>query len=401
MITYYLFFIFSIFVLFNIIIKIGFNFWSNQPVFQIYNIRLWLNRVGHIIEGRLPRKNLRFYDFNAVTENFNNLSTKKKALLYYFIKTNYNEFKYSTLKKQDFISYFSHDCECNLITYVIDYIPMINSLNEYVLTKKLLGCISQKKLYIKSNNTNFAILNYNCINNSHKMKSKFANNYINKQNLLYTHCYNSRNLGNTDAFLFKSSPIKILTPFTIFYEYVFTTRYLITPNYNLPSNLSCVRISADNFKLILHFFGEIRKYIYWMFTPDMQNLKNQIISQRIIPFILLDKTVVVGVYFYRNDAIKALGKFKKCKNKYRMSLIGSFCLPKYNKYFTSSLQNSLFLLKNKCDFTELVVENISHNYMLLKYLLNKQTPKSKTTMAYYMYNYAITPIYSPNLFILY
>ena len=76
-----------IYILFFAFIKIRFRFWSQQPVFHLYNLFYWMWPCGIIQHGHPPIT--KFYDANIVTQKFTDVSTEKKALFYTFIKSHF------------------------------------------------------------------------------------------------------------------------------------------------------------------------------------------------------------------------------------------------------------------------------------------------------------------------
>ena len=88
MIRIILYCIISIIIIFFLIIKLCFRFWSMQPVFHAYNPLNWIYSSG-IINYKKPKKN-KFFDLSITTIPFHNISTEKKALIMYFLQSHHS-----------------------------------------------------------------------------------------------------------------------------------------------------------------------------------------------------------------------------------------------------------------------------------------------------------------------
>ena len=66
-----------------------------------------------------------------------------------------------------------------------------------------------------------------------------------------------------------------------------------------------------------------------------------------------------------------------------------------------SLQNTIYLLKNKYKFSSIALENTSHTHLLINHLLKRKLPKQKEIMHFYFYNFIHRPFISTKVFIIY
>lgn len=372
----FLYIIISITFLFYIYIKLRYRFWSSQPVFHTYNLKQWILPSG-IIQNKLPQKQQKFYNWKIITDNFQEISTEKKALIYYFINNN--------LSKNQFLSSFEKGYNRCYISLLYSHMGIPTADNTTYNTKKLHACMISKTLngVIHKNKVKISFIH------TYKIHKTSKNKHFDYEKLFYTHYINSRSIGSPHIFLFKQKgTIPWITPCTTFFSYTFDTKYINIANFNIPNNISIRQIKSGSFRMILHFFGEISKKFAFYSIPDYANLKNMISTNLITPFVLMDNNNIVGLLIFRNN------------NKYT-SLIASACFPKYRTYLFPSLQNSLYLLKKYKNYGSVVIENISNNNYIIKEILKRKFPKEKQQISYYFYNFSIRPFMSPNCFILY
>lgn len=371
-----IYFIILIILIFYIYIKLRYTFWVSQPVFHIYNLKQWIIPSG-IIQNNLSKKQEKFYNWKIITDNFQEISTEKKALICYFINTN--------LSKNQFLSIFQKGYNRCYASFLYDhmYIPLVDGTRHN--TKKLISCMLSKTLdgVINKNKVKISYIH------TYKIHKTSKNKKLDYQKLFYTHYYNSRSIGSPHIFLFKKQGyLPWVTPCTTYFSYNFDTKYINIPNVNMPNNISIRQIKTGSLRMILHFFGEIKNKFAFYTIPDFANLKNMISTNLISLFAIMDNNNVVGLLIFRN-----------C-NLYT-TLIASACFPKYREYLFISLQNSLYILKKFKNYQLIKVENISNNNYIIKEILKRKIAKQKIQISYYFYNFSICPFMSPSCFILY
>lgn len=378
-------------IFFYIYLKICYRFWSSQPIFHKYNLKHWLFPCG-IYYKTQPLCNKKFFNTKLETFFYNDVSAKKKALLYYLLKTSYlksSKFIFSLTKKQLF-SFFEKSFHKNYLSLYYDLIPLPKSDGKILKQKRLISSATSRILIgnIHKNDIQVSFLDFICIHS----KTKYRDFEWNRT--FYSHFYNSTKIGAPPIGLIKKfGIIPYAVPATVFFAYYFDTKYLDILNLNIPNNFVLYQIKSQNFSLLYDFLGEI-KYVFDLYLiMDLSTMKELINNNILIPFLLMNNTIPIGVYFFKNELIKRKGEFSA-------RLIGSYTIPKYHYYFTASLQNTIYLLKKKYKFSTLIVENISHNTLLLKYLLKRKIPKQKELINYYFYNFIHRPFYSTKVFLL-
>lgn len=372
---YLLIYTIIIFLSIFIVIKLKYKFWSSQPVFHTYNLSYWLYPPG-ILEHDMPKKT-KFYDESIICKNYNNLSKFQLTVLYAFLQMHYSYLKNTTItiNKNKFMNLFSNDS--------------IISLQYSIFPKKLLGVMTSRQLECIINNQKLVIsyLDHLCIHDKYKKRGLGG-----KQ--IYTHYLKSRKMDNNEVFIYKNNNRPCINvPLTIFNSYIVSSAPWERLNMQLPNTISTHIIGKHNSELLIHFMQEIKTNFKCVITPKTINLINFIKNEIIIPTILIDNNTVVAAAFFKYNDLSINGeKAIEC--------IASYCRVKYKEYFKKSLSNSIVLLKQKYKFTIIIFENISHNYYLIKRILERNIPKRVYSKGFYFYNFIYTPFFSPNVFLL-
>ena len=377
-----------IFLTLYLYVKVKYKFWSIQPVFHIHNLKYWLWPPG-IIQHGLPPKT-KYYNWRIEFDTFEKTSTEKKELFYFFIKTQYlnNEKAKYNPPRTGVLEYFKCQETPTYLSLYFDYYPTPKD-NKTEYNKKLIACMTSRRLTGHINNTKLkvAYVDFLCIHST-KRKQGYAARQI------YTHYYNHRRKNKNAIMMFKrEGSVNFLTPITTYYAYAFSTKIWNRPNFQLPNNISCHLVTTQNFDLLVHYIKEVKSHFSFFVIPDLPHLKNLVQYSLIIPCVLMDGNRVCGVYFYRNPYTSYGGGDS-------IECLGSFCSNGYEDIFLESFQNTIVLIHKKYKFSIIIIENISYNTRLIKTVLNMDVPKWKCPMAYYFYNFAYRPFYSPNVFII-
>ena len=358
-----------IIILSFIIIKIKYRFWSSQPIFHIYDIRYWLAPPG-IIQRNIPKKT-KFYDDNIEFHTIDKMTNIESGILYRFVKMHYDYLQNTTYRssKQDFLRLYTH-------------VSLQNS-------NKINSCLVSRPLECSIGKNNFVLsyLDLLCIRDEYKHRGL-------ESRQIYTHYIKSRRICNYGIFLYKKQGNRgINVPLTTFNTYSVSAKDWNSPDKNIPVNISVHIIQSSNCELVLGFMKELRNKFDCYIAPDYLQLVAMINNGYIIPTVILDNNTVVAITFFRNPNVSAKdGNIIEC--------IGSYCREDYKEIFKTSFSNSVALIQKIFSFTSIRIENISYNYILLKTILERSVPKGKDVTGYFLYNCAITPIFSPNAFII-
>lgn len=378
MLIHFLYGVISLFLILFSYIKIKYRFWSTQPVFHIYNIWYLLFPPG-IIQHSIPPPT-KFYDHSVHTTKFESLSTKKKALMCNLIQAHYlydTKAKY-TPKHRHILEYFTYNKPSAIISLYTDPI-----------CKDTVACITGRDLYgqVHGNPITVHYVDFLCVKKKHRKKGIAPK-------LIYSHYLNSRRLNSSAICMFKrEGNVNLIVPITIYKTYAISDKKWLYPNMDLPNNISCHIVGTQNYQLLIDFIGEINTMFKCFIIPKREVWANLIENSLIIPCLICDNSLPIGVIFYRYPHTS----YNKEKS---IECIASYCKKGYEEIFKESFTNTIVLLKKRYTFSIILIENISHNYLLIEKAFSRSTPKWVCTMAFYFYNFAYRPFLSSNVFII-
>jgi hypothetical protein len=371
-------------------IKIKFRFWSTQPVFHIYNVKHWIAPCGIVQHDSPPIT--KYYDYQIYNDIYTNIPAEKKALMVSLIRRFFlykRDVKY-TPSTSDIFDYFESQNDNSYISLCFEYLCEYNkTTNTYKNPKKLVGCMSSRTLECKIHDQTIktSYVDFLCVHKNYRKKG-----YAPK--IIYTHYKKSRDAGAHPIFLFKrEGNINFIVPLTVYYAYAFSSKIWNRVNVNLPSNVTCVLVTAVNIELLFHFFREIKNSFTCFISPVYSNLKYQVTKGLLIPVLLMDKETPIGCYFFKNPQTSYNGRKS-------IECLASYITPGLEAIFTDSFSNAITLVRRQIPFEMFIIENISNNNYIIKEILKKSNALWKVPMAYYFYNFIYRPFFSPNVFLL-
>ncbi len=383
MILYILLSLFILYILFFLYIKIKFRFWSVQPVFHLYNLYYWLFPVG-IIQKDMPPIT-KFYDGNILTKSFKDISTEKKALLCWLVQSHFlnnKKTKYNP-PKHAILDYFkAHNSNSFISLQLSNHFYKNNRANIIsAMTSRPLIChIYKHKIQVN-------YVDFLCVHKKHRKQG-------NAQKIIYSHYRDVRRMKSNPVFLFKrEGHINFIVPLTIYNAYAFSLKHLKTPTFELPNNIVCQLINNGNFPLFLHFFGEIKKEFNCFITPCISHIKHLISKKLLFICLIIENNKPVGVYIYRRP-------YTSYKGKESIECIASYYKLGYYDIYKKSFRNSIVLINKIYPIDIAIIENISNNTDIVKYLMKKTPVLWKCPMAYFLYNFAHRPFLSSNVFLI-
>ncbi len=351
-------------------IKIRFKFWSIQPVFHIYNIKYWLFPPGII--------NSKFY--NQKYMNFLNIKTKKLDQYSHSDFKQFSEFiKLNYLNRKN-IHYNPESSN------IIPYFNSNTYISTYYKDNMLVGMITGTPLYVYLNNNELYTyyIDYLCV---HK---NFRNKGIAPE-LIQTHeFFQRKNEKNIKTCLFKKETnLHFIVPLTIYNTYCFNTNYWTISSHNLlPPFLSLLKITSENINLLINFLAVIKHRFQCYIITSLETLIELIKTNNLYIYVILHNNEIISAYFYKNSCVNYQNE--KC-----IECIATLNNSTNINYFINGFYCSFKILQSI--YTNLIIENTSNSYPIIKQILNNHTPYSVTPTAYYFYNFAITPIKESNV----
>ncbi len=348
-------------------VKIRNPFWSKQPVFNYYNIYNWLFPCG-IINNSLPEITKYYNVRNIVFKNVNEVSENEKNDIIYLIQNCY--YKTST------IHYFPR--KCNFFPYLIN-----NNGNTYISLyykkKNIVGILTGRPLQVNLNNNIFLTYyaDYLCVD------SNYRKNNISPE-LIYTHYYNqSHKEPAIITSLFKREHVlNSFVPLVEFNTYTFDMTTWLT--YSLHSSIKIIKITKDNINLLHEYIKQSKNKFKCFITTSIGNLLKIIITNNVLVYCTIINDTIYSAYFLRDlctryskkKSIECFASIKTCSDE----------------LFLHSFSNVIYYLKQ--NYSILLMEEVSDNYVIINNILLKYSYMSKIKAAFYFYNFAITPIKS-------
>ena len=391
--TYIYISLFLVIILYLIVyayIKITYKFWAYQPVFHIYNLYYWLFPPG-LINQTIPEKNKFVNLTNVITtkditdENYNDALS--------IIQKNYLRNKKSKFfpKIENFKPYFiGHNGNVFFTFYQKDNIEYID--DKIIENKFNIGFMSSRPLYVYMNDISLYVsyVDYLCVD------KKYRKEGIAPQ-IIQTHVYNSRRMDeNLSVYVFKrEADLTGIVPITIYYNYLFDILKWKKPQF-VSNQFKTFEINTSNLHLLYDLNKIYLKEIFSIYIlPQYSNILELIKSQNIIIYCSTIGTTIVGFYFFKNTCTEY-------KNFNIIECFASVCInQKYKKDFVSGFHSAVFKIFKSKNFKYLIIENVSHNYLLIKKIIETKIPVMVSPSAFYFYNYAITPIAPHNFFAIY
>lgn len=358
--------------------KIKYPFWSKQPVFHLHNIRYWLFPPG-IIQHSKPEKN-KFYNRNIYFDSFFNTPIKKRELFAQFIKAHYlpNKSEKYTPSKKDVLNYFKAHNNKSYISMMYDK----NSL-------KLIGSMTTRPLdcYISDKKFRVGYVDFLCVHQKYRRKGIAPK-------VIYSHYVNCREKSDEIIFLFKrEGATTLIVPLTTYNNYMFDIFYWDKVVKFDEPNIRTILITEQSFHYFVYVYERLMKAKYdCMILPNINHIK----------LLVKDSQIFIGVTLLDNEPYDSF-VFRNTHTTYNGDK-SIECIASYKEtdesVFVLGFMCCISLIYEKIKFNKLFIENISDNNIILKKVMKRYQPISKSSASYYFYNFGYRPFSSNNVFIL-
>lgn len=405
-------------ILFMIYVKIKYRFWSIQPVFHFYDLYYWFFSVG-IIRHELPEKN-KFCNFENVETV---LSTKVKDYQFakflnlvrgHFLRNDENEF----LPQQcNVMPYFiGHNSPC-FFSFYWEKVLLQDAHSSSVEDRKLIGCITSRPLHVKINNGNkdaffdAHYMDYLCVDKHSRKKGVAAQ-------IIQTHEYNQCHVAEKIQIgLFKREDSLIgIVPLTVYPTYGFSMR-----NWNsltdLPADVTLLECNPQNLYYLHDFVKRQSSLFDITIMPEFTNIVELVKTHNIYIYMILKDDEVMAAYFFRKSCVYIR------KDEQALTCFASINGGLKNDLFIHGYKVALWTIRNSTEATKsipiingakkqkkhvtfqnhynfAVVENISHNDVIIKNLVLKTHPEIISPTAYFFYNFVYSSFKPKRVFIL-
>ena len=394
--SYILFFGLLIVLIIYGYIRIKYGFWILQPVFHIYDISYMISPPG-VINHSLPNKN-KYTNFkNIKTILYNTLTEIELNRIVNFIKLNYlqNKDNIFSPKLINISPYFNGHNSSSFISLYTEQNDMLD-LNKKTIIEdtKIIGIITARPIHIFINNgdtnANFDAyyIDYLCVDKSYRKKG------IAPQ-IIQTHHYNQSHLNkNINVSLFKrEDELTGIIPLCVYSTFGFPMDKWRKP-IGLPGLYKLLEITETNFHFLYDFIKQNHYQFDIIINTDIGNIIELIKTKNIFVYVLLDNSEnennvnnIKCAYFYRKTCVfyekdlEILSCFASINNFEKYDKEGE-------KLFIHGFKISFWETAEKNYFGFAVIENISHNYIIIDNVRIKTKPVVISPTAYFFYNFA-------------
>jgi hypothetical protein len=393
-----LYLIFSFIILFIFFyIKIKYPFWNIQPVFHPYDYWRYYTTSSFVI-NYYPVKTkyykpdlIRTIKYSDMTED--EINRYIDILQCYYIPS---ERVIYNITKENLISILSGYSESspyvsfyNEKKYIID---ISNNVTDILSIDNIVGCMLSRPInihiYTKSGSPqNYNGMYWDFICMKPKQKELFLS-----RNLIQTHEYNYR-IKNQDIYvsIFKKETelCNGIVPITQYKSYTYYLRKISIKK--LPDHFVLLRIFKENIDIlhdILNMFSNshIEQPFNIYGVSSIGNLISMIENEIIYVFCLKKREHIYGIYFLKDS----FTNYEDIEDGNAIQLIGSINNSSFIFIFYNGFQHALRELskiKYIKKYQMIIIENISHNKLLLELWNQKYSPIFENNCAYYFYNF--------------
>jgi len=367
-----------------------YGFWVMQPVFHIYDWWYMLHPPG-IIMQELPERN-KYTNFkNIETYLYKELPTFKLQRFIHFINANYlkNKDNVYAPEMQNIVPYFSCHNDNSFVSFYTDQEILIDlKKSTTVQDGRIIGAMTSRPIHIfinKGDKDAFFdayYVDYLCVDKLYRKKG------IAPQ-IIQTHHYNQRHLNKKIVVnLFKrEDELTGIIPLCVYSTYGFSMNKWYKPNGLNNAKYKLLSINESNF----HFLYDFIKKNYYQFdiiiNTDVGNIIELIKTKNIFIYVLMEDDDIKCAYFYRKTCVfyekdlEILSCFASINNFEKYDKEGE-------KLFIHGFKISFWKTAEKNYFGFAVIENISHNYLIINNLRIKTKPLVVSPTAYFFYNFA-------------
>lgn len=375
-IYYFLILIVMLYISLFLYIKIKYQFWNIQPVFHYYNILYWFLN-NRIINNELPMINKYCNMREIQTQKYTDLTIVDKQYIVNFLKNYFlrtNSVNYLPSIKS-FESYFENHIDPSFIsTYSKDITLFDYHKNKHFNSKELISVMTTRPLYISLYNINFPIyyVDHLCVHNLHR-KNGIA------PQIIQTHEFNQRhNNKKIKVSLFKrEGEINGIVPLVFYHTYGYNKISVYKINDN---SISVIQVNRSSINKFLDFFKTHKCLFDCSITPHLSNLISLIENKTLFIYLLKQNNTILSCYIFKDTDTKY-------DNKKSIECISSINSIKYDKsdLFYKGFTLAYYSISKKIYSKFLLIENVSHNNILIKNIKDECFLYSPT--AFFLYNY--------------
>ena len=366
-------------------IRIKYGFWFYQPVFHLYNFWYVFAPPG-IIQHDLPREN-KYTNFkNIETIVYTELPDFKLQRFNHFINANYLQNKDNVYipKSENIVPYFTGHNSTSFVSFYKEG-ELITDLKKGTILKddRIIGVMTSRPIHIFINNGDkdstfdAYYVDYLCVDKNYRKKG------IAPQ-IIQTHHYNQRHINkNIAVSLFKrEEELTGIVPLCVYSTYGFSMVKWHKPR-ELHAAYKLLEINEQNYHFLFSFIQSNKNLFDITINTEHSNIIELIKTKNIFVYVLMEEDIIKCAYFYRKSCVF-----------YEKDLEILTCFASINdgtvtkEVFVQGFKISFWKTAEKNYFGFAVIENISHNNLIVENLRIKTAPVIVSPTAYFFYNFA-------------
>ena len=407
-ILFYIFLLFTIYIFLTFIyIKLIYRFWSCQYIYNKYSI---INNYykNTIINNNKFTKNKFTNTIDIIGILSNDINENNYNNIVTLLNNNISNNNFITINNKELYGN-------NIKSYITEIILKQCVFNGGSYLSIYCNCNYNNNLYnLKDNNIYGLIISNNCYINFYRNKIKHLVNNIEflcisydckysniDYQLFQTHLYYT-SVKNKNIYIFKTKNIKnkYLIELFEFNNYLYDISVLkkkekkeelnsltirkslrTEKNENYHNDIfKVVSINKQNINLFINLFEECKFNFDISLLSNTQYILNKIIYKKLYIFVLLQYDEPLCAYCFENN-------YLTFNNNYIINCTSSLCNCISNDIFINGFFDALNILIEKYKFTYLYIDDLSHNYLLIKHISNTNQYIEKNNYNYYLYNY--------------
>jgi hypothetical protein len=339
-----------------------------------------------IIQHDLPREN-KYTNFkNVETVLYTELPDFKLQRFIHFINANYLQNKDNVYapKKENVVPYFNGHNTKSFFTFYKER-ELISDLKKGTITNedRIVGVTTSRPIHIfinkgeKESVFDAYYVDYLCVDKGYRKKG------IAPQ-IIQTHHYNQRYLNkNIVVNLFKrEGELTGIVPLCVYSTYGFSMKKWRKPR-ELYAAYKILEVNEQNYHFLFDFIQSNKDQFEIIINTEHANIIELIKTKNIFVYVLMEGNNIKCAYFYRKSCVF-----------YEKGLEILSCFASIhdgditNEVFVQGFKISFWKTAEKNYFGFAVIENISHNNLIVENLRMKTAPVIVSPTAYFFYNFA-------------
>lgn len=388
----------SIILIFYVYIRVSYGFWYYQPVFHFYDVSYYLFSYG-IIQHELPPYD-KFTNLQDITsKTFPEI--QNSYLFNKFIQFTQSQYlrtstSHYSPKRHNVMPYFTNHSYQPLFSFhQKDHMLTETKSQKFIPTKKIIGVMTTRPVHValrtKSPRQEFYAyyVDYLCVHRDYR-KQGIA------PELIQTHYYRQRRVNKfIQVNLFKrEGEITGIMPLCRYTSHLYTLSYEFLYS-SLPPNYQVIKCTKTNIHYLTDFIKSQADKFDVTICTHVANIIDLLSSDNyFIYFVMntLDGEKIEACYVLKDTCVTS-------QKKSTIACIASICSNSLTKsMFCQGLKMSIASIKRRFDY--LLMEEISHNDMLVSSLSLDYTPVITCPMAYFFHNFVHSTILSNKVIII-